>query len=306
MQEDVPGTTSGDERAAEPHGASRADGRGDSADTTAGGARVVQNDRARHFSSRRYRKEEPGPEATAMERFNYRAWAFVKEILTILVIALMLSFLIKTFLFRAFYIPSGSMENTLQIDDRIFVNQLVPEPMALNRGDVIVFKDTLGWLADQPSKPRGAFSWIEDAATFVGISPDNSQQHLVKRVIGLPGDTVKCCTVDGKVSVNGVAITEPYIYPGATPSEFPFEVTVPAGHVWVMGDHRNNSEDSRFHQSKNGTGFVPIENIDGRAVVIAWPTSHWKYLSNYSEVFDSIPEPGSTSVGSKQGIPAGQ
>lgn len=247
------------------------------------------------------------PEATALERLSSSAWAWGKEIVTILAIALVLSFLIKTFLFRAFYIPSGSMENTLRIDDRIFVNLLVPEPFALKRGDVVVFKDTQGWLAQEAPVKTGPFSWIGDVATFIGVAPDSSQQHLVKRVIGLPGDHVKCCDAEGKLTINGTAITEPYLFPGASPSDTTFDVTVPAGHIWVMGDHRNNSEDSRAHQASNGTGFVPVDDVEGRAIVIAWPLNHTGILGNYPDVFAKVPEPSAVSRGASSGVvPAGQ
>ena len=244
-------------------------------------------------------------DGTATARFGRQAWAWGKELLAIVVIAIVLSFLIKTFLFRAFFIPSGSMENTLQINDRIFVNLLVPEPFALKRGDVVVFKDTQGWLTSTPAA-EGPLSWINDAATFIGLAPDNSQQHLVKRVIGMPGDRVVCCSADGKLTVNGEAITEPYLYPGAAPSDTTFDVTVPAGHMWVMGDHRNNSQDSRYHQTFDGTGFVPIADVEGRAVVIAWPLSHWTILGNYPDVFTKVPDAKSASVSSAQHAPAGQ
>lgn len=268
-------------------------------------AKVPQDHRPRHFREPRHSEEgpEPGHESTAVERISSGAWAWGKEIVTILVIALVLSFLIKTFLFRAFYIPSGSMENTLQINDRIFVNLLVPEPFALKRGDVVVFKDTQGWLTQKPAV-EGPFSWVGDVATFIGLAPDSSEQHLVKRVIGLPGDKVKCCTSEGKLSVNGEPITEPYLFPGAAPSDTTFEVTVPEGHMWVMGDHRNNSEDSRAHQAENGTGFVPIADVEGRAVVIAWPLSHFGILGNYPDVFKDVPAPQSTSQGSPSAVPA--
>ncbi|MCQ9163140.1 MULTISPECIES: signal peptidase I [unclassified Arthrobacter] len=246
------------------------------------------------------------PEATALGRFSSSAWRWGREIVTILAIALVLSFLIKTFLFRAFYIPSGSMENTLRIDDRIFVNLLVPEPFALKRGDVVVFKDTLGWLPPQAA-PTGPFTWIGDVATFLGLAPDSSQQHLVKRVIGLPGDHVKCCTAAGKMTVNGAALTEPYLFPGASPSDTTFDVTVPAGHIWVMGDHRNNSEDSRAHQALNGTGFVPISAVEGRAIVIAWPLNHLGILGNYPKVFADVPAPSGVGQGTSSGVvPAGK
>lgn len=233
-----------------------------------------------------------GPEQeTGPVSLGSQAWAWGKEILTIVLIAVVLSFLIKTFLFRAFYIPSGSMENTLQIDDRIFVNLLVPQPFELKRGDVVVFKDSQGWLPPEPGA-NDPVSWLGEAAVFIGLAPDNSQQHLVKRVIGLPGDRVVCCTSNGQLTINGEAVDEPYLYPGAAPSNETFGVTVPEGHLWVMGDHRNNSQDSRYHQAYDGTGFVPISDVEGRAIVIAWPLNHWGILGNYPDVFDKVPDPG--------------
>lgn len=214
--------------------------------------------------------------------------AWLREVLTIVVIALLLSFLIKTFLFRAFYIPSGSMEQTLEINDRIFVNLLVPEPIDLNRGDVIVFKDTKGWL---PQTQEKATNPIREALTFVGLLPDESQQHLVKRVIGTAGDHVVCCDADGRITVNGEPLDEPYLYPGATPSDIPFDVTVPEGKVWVMGDHRNASADSREHQYGEGGGFIDVDDIEGKAAVTAWPLNRIGSVSSYPEVFENIPEP---------------
>lgn len=256
-------------------------------------ARVRQNLRARHVNTGQPAMDEDhlGAEpATSGQRVARQALAWGKEILTIVVIALVLSFLIKTFLFRAFFIPSGSMENTLQINDRIFVNLLVPEPMGLKRGDIVVFKDTQGWLKEEPAanKPSG---WLNDVATFIGLAPDSSEQHLVKRVIGMPGDKVSCCNSDGKLTINGEAITEPYLFPGAAPSDFTFDVTVPEGHLWVLGDHRNNSQDSRYHQSYNSTGFVPIADVEGRAIVIAWPLNRVGILGNQPDVYADVPDP---------------
>lgn len=262
--------------------------------------RVRQDLRARHLASGPV-AEEP---LTTSQRVGRQALAWGKEILTIVLIALVLSFLIKTFLFRAFFIPSGSMENTLQINDRIFVNLLVPEPVGLKRGDIVVFKDSQGWLQEEPvaNKPSG---WLNDVATFIGLAPDSSEQHLVKRVIGMPGDKVMCCTSDGKLTVNGTAITEPYLFPGAAPSDTTFSVTVPEGHLWVMGDHRNNSQDSRAHNSIDQTGFVPISDVEGRAIVIAWPLSHLGILGNYPEVFADVPDPQSESVSPSTPAPEG-
>ncbi|ALO66562.1 S26 family signal peptidase [Arthrobacter alpinus] len=270
------------------------------ADPASSDERVRQDLRARHLAS------DPAVEVplTTGQLVGRQALAWGKEILTIVLIALVLSFLIKTFLFRAFFIPSGSMENTLQINDRIFVNLLVPQPIGLKRGDVVVFKDSQGWLSEEPvaNKPSG---WLNDVATFIGLAPDSSQQHLIKRVIGMPGDKIICCNSDGKLTVNGTAITEPYLFPGASPSDTTFSVTVPEGHLWVMGDHRNNSMDSRAHNSLNKTGFVPISDVEGRAVVIAWPLSRVGILGNYPDVFADVPDPQSESVSSPTPTPAG-
>jgi signal peptidase I len=233
----------------------------------------------------RDRKRDPKRDAKDSDR-GFGAW--LKEIGTIVVIALVLSFLIKTFLFRAFFIPSGSMEETLEIDDRIFVNQLVPQPFDLQHGDIVVFRDTKGWL---PPQAESSVSWFKEALIFVGLAPDESQQHLVKRVIGLPGDHVICCDAEGRLTVNGEPLEEPYLFPGANPSDLPFDVVVPEGKVWVMGDHRNASADSRANRDKPGEGFVDIEDIEGRAAVIAWPLDRIGILGNHPEVFDGIPDP---------------
>lgn len=217
-------------------------------------------------------------------------YLWLKEVATVVVIAVVLSFLIKTFLFRAFYIPSESMVNTLDVNDRIFVNLLVPEPFALERGDVVVFKDTKGWLVPTPEKADGPFTWVQDGLTFVGLLPDNSEQHLVKRVIGLPGDHVVCCDVGGKLTINGDAIDEKYINPAEVPDIRNFDVVVPAGKIWVMGDNRNHSADSRAHQDTNG-GFIDMPDIEGQAAVIAWPLNRITGLGNYPDVFRNVPAP---------------
>ncbi|WP_434612730.1 signal peptidase I [Arthrobacter sp. A5] len=235
----------------------------------------------------------PDHDKTAGERLRRGALAWLKEVGTIIVIALVLSFLIKTFLFRAYWIPSGSMENTLEENDRIFVNLLVPRPFALERGDIVVFKDSQQWLPPAAPQPAGPLSWVKDSLMFVGLVPDESQQHLVKRVIGLPGDRVICCDAGGKITVNGQPLNEPYLYPGAAPADpsKPFDVTVPPNELWVMGDHRNNSADSRAHVNTPGKGFVPISDVEGRATVIAWPFNRLAILGNYPDVFGNVPAP---------------
>ncbi len=216
---------------------------------------------------------------------------WLKEIATVVVIAVVLSFLIKTFLFRAFYIPSESMVNTLDVNDRIFVNLLVPEPFALSRGDVVVFRDTKGWLGPVPEEPKGPFTWVQDGLTFVGLLPDDSEQHLVKRVIGLPGDRVICCDAAGKLTINGVPIDETYVNTAEEPKIRAFDVVVPEGKVWVMGDNRNHSADSRAHLDSNG-GFIDLPDIEGKAAVIAWPLNRISVLENYPAVFRNVPAGG--------------
>ncbi|WP_284984569.1 signal peptidase I [Arthrobacter sp. efr-133-TYG-118] len=222
---------------------------------------------------------------------------WLREIGTVVVIAIVLSFLIKTFLFRAFFIPSESMVNTLDVDDRIFVNLLVPQPFALERGDIVVFKDAQGWLPPTQKTSPGPFKWFQDGLVFVGLLPDETNQHLVKRVIGLPGDRVSCCDSSARVSVNGTVLNESYINPAQIPMAKSFDVVVPAGKIWVMGDNRNNSADSREHQSVNG-GFIDISDVEGKATVIAWPINRWQILDNHSEVFRNVPAPSPQNTAS--------
>ncbi|WP_426003017.1 signal peptidase I [Paenarthrobacter sp. NyZ202] len=233
---------------------------------------------------------DAGSEATGTDgkpRQNL-ALVWLKEIATVVAIALVLSFLLKTFLFRAFYIPSESMENTLDVYDRIFINLLVPGPFELQRGDVVVFKDSQGWLEPVEKKPAGPMDWVGDTLEFVGLMADDNEQHLVKRIIGLPGDRVSCCDAGGRVSINGVPLNETYINPAEVPQPSPFDIVVPEGKVWVMGDNRNHSADSRAHQEVNG-GFINIEDVEGKATVIAWPINRWTVLDNYPDVFKDVP-----------------
>ena len=219
---------------------------------------------------------------------------FLRDLVVIFLVAVLVSFLIKTFLIRSFFIPSQSMEMTLVQDDRIIVNQLVPEVMPIERGDVVVFKDPGGWLparAEESQPPLiAAIDWF---LAFVGLSAPDSNDHLVKRVIGLPGDHVVCCNALGQMSVNGVPLDEPYVAlpAGETKvSRDDFEVTVPDDSLWVMGDNRYNSKDSRYNTETPLEGFVPMENVVGRAVVVSWPISHWMWLDNYPAVFAGVDE----------------
>ncbi|RAX49927.1 signal peptidase I [Arthrobacter sp. AQ5-05] len=235
-----------------------------------------------HASDPAATPEQPGKKRNPV-------WAAVREVLIIVVVALVISLVVKTFFFRAFYIPSGSMEETLQVNDRIFANLMAPGPFELNRGDVVVFRDEEGWL---PPIPATATNPVTEFFTFVGLVPDPSNQHLIKRIIGMPGDTVSCCSADGKLAVNGTAITEPYIFPGDNPSDSEFTKTVPEGKIWVMGDHRAASADSRYHEDLQG-GFVDISSVEGRAAVISWPLDRIGGISGHHEVFASVPAPDS-------------
>ncbi|MFN4002278.1 signal peptidase I [Microcella sp.] len=211
---------------------------------------------------------------------------FLRDVLVIVAAALVISFLIKTFLIRSFYIPSESMQDTLLVNDRIIVNQLVPDVVPIERGDVVVFADPGGWLPSAPEAPQpplaAAGDWV---LSLIGLSASDSDEHLVKRVIGLPGDRITCCNDLGQLSINGVPLDEPYVtLPNGTTdvSGQDFQEDVPDGTLWVMGDNRYDSADSRFN------GVVPIADVVGRAFVISWPIDRWQWIDSYPIVFDGV------------------
>jgi len=216
----------------------------------------------------------------------------VRESAIVIGLALLLSLIVKTWLMQAFYIPSGSMETTLLKGDRVIVTKLVPSPIGLNRGDVIVFADPDHWLPPPMLTQRGELSSaLNSTLTFVGLLPSDEGNHLIKRVIGLPGDHVVCCDNNRKLMVNGVSITEPYLFPGDVPSLETFDIKVPPGRVWVMGDHRSDSADSRPHDQGSGgaKGSVPESLIVGRALTVVWPIDHWSWLANPGPTFAKVP-----------------
>lgn len=243
---------------------------------------------AEESPERRQRRSDP-PAARRMS-------AAAKETVLIVVSALALSLVIKTFLAQAFYIPSASMHDTLIEGDRVLVSKLTPGPFDLERGDIVVFKDPGGWLgfgATEPSTPwREA---VKRTLTFVGLLPQDAGEHLIKRVIGLPGDEVACCDAEGRLTVNGAPIDEPYLRPGSIPSEVEFEVLVPEGNLWVMGDNRQNSQDSRAHLGSPGGGFVPIDDVVGTAFVVLWPLDRIAILHDPAATFEDVPDPDPTS-----------
>ena len=199
-----------------------------------------------------------------------RKGSVLREFPILVIVALAVSLIIKSFLVQFFYIPSGSMENTLQINDRVAVNKIPFISKSINRGDVVVFRDPSNWLpepyADNQNK---VIAKIKEGLVLVGVLPNPAKQYLVKRVIGIAGDNV--VGKDGIVTINGKETTEPYIFAGNKPSELDFNVTVPKGKIWVMGDHRGASADSRYHQDDVNNGFVPESKVTGRVVGIIWP-----------------------------------
>ncbi|MFJ1643675.1 signal peptidase I [Streptomyces sp. NPDC088258] len=204
--------------------------------------------------------------------------SFWKELPLLVLIALALALVIKTFLVQAFSIPSDSMQDTLQRGDRVLVDKLTPwfgaEPQ---RGEVVVFHDPDSWLGDTPTVEPNV---VQHFLSFIGLMPSAEEKDLIKRVIAIGGDTVEC-KKGGKVTVNGHALDETdFIYPGNTPcDDKPFgPIKVPKERIWVMGDHRQNSLDSRYHQELDGNGTVPNDKVVGRAFVVAWPVNRWSTL----------------------------
>jgi signal peptidase I len=190
------------------------------------------------------------------------------------------------------------MKDTLQIDDRILVDEITPTFGGFARGDIVVFRDPGGWLTapSRPARPAliEAGDWL---LSLVGLSAPDSDDHLIKRLIGLPGDHVVCCNGIGQITVNGVPIDESSylrLRPGDPASAIPFDVTVPEGSLWVLGDNRNESRDSRYNTDQPGKGFVPIDNVVGRAFLTTWPFSRFGALDFHHDVFSGVPAPAST------------
>ena len=208
-----------------------------------------------------------------------RKGSLLREIPILVVVSLFISIIIKAFLIQAFYIPSGSMQTTLEINDRVIVNKLGNFFSDVKRGDVVVFRDPGGWLPpayqEQQVAPLRA---IRSALVFVGLAPDPAKQHLIKRVIGVGGDHIVCCDQSGALVINGKPVKESYLYEGNAPSEMKFDVTVPKGYIWAMGDHRAASEDSRYHQEDPNKGMVPLNKVVGRAFMVIWPFRHFATL----------------------------
>lgn len=214
--------------------------------------------------------------------------SFWRELPVLVVIALVIALVIKSFVVQAFYIPSPSMEHTLNVGDKVLVNKLVYHFRPIQPGDIVVFNGVGSWNSVPPAAKASSDPVVRlyDAAVLplfrsiaglFGTAP--GQQDYIKRVIGVPGDHVACCTASGLVTVNGVPLHETsYIYPGTKPSLIHFSITVPPGQLWVMGDYRYVSYDSRLHRGDPGNGTIPESQVVGRAFMIVWPPSRWRIL----------------------------
>lgn len=215
---------------------------------------------------------EPPP-ATKQRKSTWR------QLMIIVLAAIVLMLLVKAFVVQVYRIPSASMENTLLTGDRVLVNKLVYHVRDISRGDIVVFSGQGSWGsttgAPDPAPPGNPFlRFVDDVLADAGIY--STQTYYIKRVIGLPGDHVACCT-DGRVTVNGVPLDEKsYLFPGASPSALRFSITVPPGRLWVMGDNRAISDDSRGHRTRAPQdGTVPENQVVGRAFLIIWPFSQF-------------------------------
>lgn len=219
-----------------------------------------------------HRRHREGQQEAASSRPRGLLHA-LREVVTVAAIALVISFLIKTFLVQAFWIPSGSMEDTLRIGDRVLVSKIQAGPLAVDRGDIIVFEDPGGWLPSSVEVDRSpVMDVVVGTLEFVGLAPTAQGNHLIKRVIGTEGDSVACCDDQGRLTVNDQPLEEDYLYPGDVPSEQEFDVVVPQDSLWMMGDHRSNSRDSRANDDGTGAaGAVPVENVVGQAAALVWP-----------------------------------
>jgi signal peptidase I len=256
-------------------------------------------------------EREPAPEATDEEpsgprsmTFGEHVIAFVKELLMVVIGAIIVASLVRYFVGQMFIIPSQSMENTLQIGDRVVVEKL----SSIKRGQVVVFKDPGGWLNEESEgSERGP---VGRALEFIGVLPDSSADHLIKRVVGLPGDQVICCDSKGRITVNQQPLDETsYLYTDSSgqqsvPSDIRFDVVVPDGRIFVLGDNRSESRDSRCHLNDSGTvkgenAFVPEDLVVGRAIAIAWPLSDASRLP-IPATYDTVPPGKSPAPGTAE------
>jgi signal peptidase I len=225
---------------------------------------------------------------TGVARQGRKNRSFWRELPLLVIVALVIALVVKTFVVQAFFIPSSSMENTLDIGDKVLVNKVVYHFRSIQSGDIIVFDGDGSW-EPEPTAAKASPDPVvrvydvtlgrlfQSIRGLFGTAP--GQTDFIKRVIGVPGDRVACCNAGGDVTVNGVALHEgSYLYPGNAPSTQRFSITVPPGRLWVMGDHRGVSWDSRGHMQDPGDGTIPENMVVGRAFMIVWPPSRWRLL----------------------------
>ena len=194
------------------------------------------------------------------------------EVIVLVVVALVVSLAIKTFAMQMFFVPSESMEPLFVTNDRILVQKVSYWGNDVQRGDVVVFEDPGGWLGRGPE-----LGPVQKALSAIGLYPAGG--HLVKRVIAVGGDRVECCDQQGRVTVNGVPLDEgSYLMNGQQASSKEFDVRVPEDRLWVMGDNRANSEDSRYHQNLRGNGTIPVQNVVGKVFAIVWPVGRFTFV----------------------------
>jgi signal peptidase I len=239
----------------------------------------------------------PGPVRPARPGPRSRG-RLLRDFLLLVGLAVLFTVPAKAFVAQAFLVPTGSMADTLRPGDRVLVNKLVPHLGGVRRGDIVVFSGTGSWGPAPPPASSPLARWYRDALTATGLASNGTD--YIKRVIGLPGDRVACCDARGLITVNGVPLHEgDYLYPGERPSDQPFHVTVPPGRLWVMGDHRADSDDSRGHRNDPGSGTIPESAVVGRAFLVVWPPAQ----------LGSLPTPAALSRPSphgEAGTPAGR
>ncbi|MGI9084292.1 MAG: signal peptidase I [Aeromicrobium sp.] len=206
-----------------------------------------------------------------------------QESILLVVTAMVMAVVVKAFFLQAFYIPSESMEPTMLVDDKILVQKVTYWGGDAGRGDIVVFDDPGGWL--NAAESRQASNAVQRALEIVGLFPTGG--HLIKRVVGVGGDQVKCCDTTGQITVNGTALDEPYLLDPSVNANQTFDVVVPDDHLWVMGDNRANSADSRMHMGDPGGGFIDTDAVVGKAWVRVWPMSRWGFLRG-PDTFDVV------------------
>jgi signal peptidase I len=227
---------------------------------------------------------------------NKKAMPVWQETLLLLGTALVLALVIKTLFLQAFYIPSGSMRETLEVNDRILVQKVSYWFGDVERGDIVVFDDPAGWLPRESGESNG--NAVTKGLAKIGLFPTGG--HLVKRVIGVGGDTVAC--EDGEVLVNGTALDEDeYVTLPRKACTTAWTVEVPEGRIWVMGDNRNQSADSRVHLGDEGGGAIPVDDVVGKVFVVVWPIGHWDFITR-PDTFDALDEASGLTTGL---VPAG-